>query len=317
MTPQTLLAAIDADAPLAQRHLWLMDTLRWVRGDAADVIGAVARMRALLDALDADPALGPRGRARWDTVHQTLDNTPRLGAHGGAPLHILRPVGLDPFGHEEVGRQRCPAALGHFGHTLGKRRHRRAHDRRVRQLEGLHDHALAVLHRHRVFHRHVPVLAFDVVRRLRRPDLEHRVDALDKHGVAVIIQIAEHFRVRDQPARADAHDEAALEHMVQHGHVGGNGGRVTVGHVDGARAQLDLVRVKSQAAQEHQAGRDVFSQVGDMLAHISFAETQAVGQNNGLTVFEQRFAGNARRWMQWHHECTELHGSSSLLCGQV
>ena len=57
MTPQNLLAAIDADAPLAQRHLWLMDTLRWVRGDASDVIGAVARMRALIEALEADPAL--------------------------------------------------------------------------------------------------------------------------------------------------------------------------------------------------------------------------------------------------------------------
>ena len=55
MTPQTLLAAIDADAPLAQRHLWLMDTLRWVRGDGADVIGAVARMREDL-VFDVAPA---------------------------------------------------------------------------------------------------------------------------------------------------------------------------------------------------------------------------------------------------------------------
>ena len=95
MTPQTLLAAIDADAPLAQRHLWLMDTLRWVRGDAADVIGAVARMRALLDALDADPALRQRWRDWWNTFHETVDITPLLADHGFAP----RTAFLSEFGH--------------------------------------------------------------------------------------------------------------------------------------------------------------------------------------------------------------------------
>mgnify|MGYP006144971689 FL=1 len=95
MTPQTLLAAIDADAPLAQRHLWLMDTLRWVRGDAADVIGAVARMRALLDALAADPALRQRWRDWWNTFHETVDITPLLADHGFAP----RTAFLSEFGH--------------------------------------------------------------------------------------------------------------------------------------------------------------------------------------------------------------------------
>ena len=95
MTPQTLLAAIDADAPLAQRHLWLMDTLRWVRGDAADVIGAVARMRALLDALDADPALRQHWRDWWNTFHETVDITPLLADHGFAP----RTAFLSEFGH--------------------------------------------------------------------------------------------------------------------------------------------------------------------------------------------------------------------------
>ena len=103
MTPQTLLAALDADAPLAQRHLWLMDTLRWVRGDGTDVIGAVARMRALLDALDADPALRQRWRAWWRVFGETVDITPLLADHGFAP----RTAFLSEFGHR-VRRKLLP-----------------------------------------------------------------------------------------------------------------------------------------------------------------------------------------------------------------
>jgi len=103
MTPQTLLAALDADAPLAQRHLWLMDTLRWVRGDGADVIGAVARMRALLDAIEADPDLRQRWRAWWRVFHETVDITPLLADHGFAP----RTAFLSEFGHR-VRRKLLP-----------------------------------------------------------------------------------------------------------------------------------------------------------------------------------------------------------------
>ena len=103
MTPQTLLETLDAEAPLAQRHLWLMDTLRWVRGDASDVIGAVARMRALVDALDADPALRQRWRAWWRVFHETVDITPLLADHGFAP----RTAFLSEFGHR-VRRKLLP-----------------------------------------------------------------------------------------------------------------------------------------------------------------------------------------------------------------
>ena len=50
-----LLDQLDPDAPLAQRHLWLMDLLRWVRGDASDPQACVARVRLLLDAAQARP----------------------------------------------------------------------------------------------------------------------------------------------------------------------------------------------------------------------------------------------------------------------
>ena len=50
-----LLDTLDPDAPLAQRHLWLIELLRWVRGDTNDVQTSVARVRLLLDAAQARP----------------------------------------------------------------------------------------------------------------------------------------------------------------------------------------------------------------------------------------------------------------------
>ena len=35
-----LLAGLDPDAPLAQRHLWLIRVVAWVRGEATDVRAA-------------------------------------------------------------------------------------------------------------------------------------------------------------------------------------------------------------------------------------------------------------------------------------
>jgi len=40
-----------------------------------------------------------------------------------------------------------------------------------------------------------PVLAFDVVGRLARPDLQHRVDGFEEHGIAVGVEIAERLGV--------------------------------------------------------------------------------------------------------------------------
>ena len=53
-----VLATLDADAPLAQRHLWLIGLLDWVRGPRGSPAQAAAsRVRLLLDALDASPPL--------------------------------------------------------------------------------------------------------------------------------------------------------------------------------------------------------------------------------------------------------------------
>ena len=83
---------------------------------------------------------------------------------------------------------------------------------------------------------------------------------------------------------------------------------MTVRHVDGARAQFDLLGFKSQTAQEHQARGDVLRQIGNVLANISFGVTESVSQDDGLTILAQRLAGATGGWMQRHHECTEFHG---------
>ena len=70
LLPQLALDAVlrrlpDPDAPLAQRHLWLIDAMRWVRGDEKDVQASVSRVREFLDSVQADPELQQRWRRWW------------------------------------------------------------------------------------------------------------------------------------------------------------------------------------------------------------------------------------------------------------
>ena len=52
-----LLASLNPDAPLAERHLWIIEVADWIRGEQASVDAAVARVGLLLDAMDANPEL--------------------------------------------------------------------------------------------------------------------------------------------------------------------------------------------------------------------------------------------------------------------
>ena len=80
-----LLDSLDPDAPLAQRHLWLIDLLDWVRGDATDPLASVARVRLLLDAAQARPEWRARWQRWWETFILTVDVTPLLADFGFAP----------------------------------------------------------------------------------------------------------------------------------------------------------------------------------------------------------------------------------------
>lgn len=80
-----LLDALDPEAPLAERHLWLMAVLDWVRGEAREPADSVARVRRLLDAAEADPAWRARWLAWWERFNGQVDVTPLLADHGFAP----------------------------------------------------------------------------------------------------------------------------------------------------------------------------------------------------------------------------------------
>lgn len=90
-----LLDALDPEAPLAERHLWLMALIAWVRGDEASPGAAVARVRMLLDVLEVRPEDQGRWRLWWARFLDTVDLTPLLADFGFAP----RTAFLSEFGH--------------------------------------------------------------------------------------------------------------------------------------------------------------------------------------------------------------------------
>jgi len=86
MTPNfdlsELLDALDPQAHLAHRHLWLIDLLRWVRGSRDSVPRAVARVTLLLDALQQRPDARAKLQAWWQVLLSTVDATALLADYG-------------------------------------------------------------------------------------------------------------------------------------------------------------------------------------------------------------------------------------------
>ncbi|GAB3367598.1 MULTISPECIES: site-specific recombinase [Giesbergeria] len=94
MTPPShdlhgLLAQLDPQAALAQRHLWLIDLLHWVRGRGQSAPDAVGRLALLLDAVQARPDVQQRLQTWWQTLTDTVDITPLLADFGFAPRTAL------------------------------------------------------------------------------------------------------------------------------------------------------------------------------------------------------------------------------------
>ena len=84
-----LLRAIDPEASLAERHLWLMRLLDWVRGDTEDPDLAVARVRMLIDAAEVRPEWLKLWHHWWEEFLTTIDATPLLADLGFAPNGAL------------------------------------------------------------------------------------------------------------------------------------------------------------------------------------------------------------------------------------
>ncbi len=98
-TPQLdlieLLRAIDPQAPLAERHLWLIRLLDWVRGDSGNPDMAVARVRMLIDAAEVRPDFLKLWHHWWEEFLTTVDATPLLAdlgfaAHGSLASELGR-----------------------------------------------------------------------------------------------------------------------------------------------------------------------------------------------------------------------------------
>lgn len=82
---QSLLAAIDAQAGLAQRHLWLIELCAWFRGDQRSVPAAIDRFEQFLDAVQAQPGVQQGLQAWWRVLSRSVDITPLLADFGFAP----------------------------------------------------------------------------------------------------------------------------------------------------------------------------------------------------------------------------------------
>ena len=80
-----LLADLDPGAPLAQRHLWLIGLLDWVRGRGLSVEDAVGRVAQLVEAGERDPAVQARLQQWWSALTHTVDITTLLADFGFAP----------------------------------------------------------------------------------------------------------------------------------------------------------------------------------------------------------------------------------------
>ncbi len=79
-----LLEAVDLEAPLAQRHLWLIELFAWIRGDAKSVNAAINRLHLLLDVVQSRPQLQTRLRQWWHQLLQIVDASSLLADYGFA-----------------------------------------------------------------------------------------------------------------------------------------------------------------------------------------------------------------------------------------
>jgi len=80
-----LLGEIDADAGLAQRHLWLIALCDWIRGNEGSQEASIHRVHLFLDAVQARPQAQARLQAWWKKLVQTVDITTLLADFGFAP----------------------------------------------------------------------------------------------------------------------------------------------------------------------------------------------------------------------------------------
>lgn len=80
-----LLQELDPHADLAERHLWLIHVLQWIRAAAPSTELATQRAESLISAIENDPALQQRLQAWWLVFIDRVDITTLLADFGFAP----------------------------------------------------------------------------------------------------------------------------------------------------------------------------------------------------------------------------------------
>ena len=90
-----ILDLLNPEAPLAQRHLWLIGLLNWLRGDSQQVKAVQIRINVLLDEVQARPKWRTRWRRWWHVFMQEVDTTPLLADHGFAQRNAF----MNELGH--------------------------------------------------------------------------------------------------------------------------------------------------------------------------------------------------------------------------
>ena len=82
---RALLNALDPDADLAARHVWLIRLFKWLRSDGSSPEASVSRLQTFIAAVQAQPELEARLKAWWQKLVQTVDVTTLLADFGFAP----------------------------------------------------------------------------------------------------------------------------------------------------------------------------------------------------------------------------------------
>ena len=80
-----LLQALDPHADLAQRHLWLIHLVEWIRAAQPSTDLAVRRVEEIVSAFEADPEARQRLCQWWQKLLETIDITALLADFGFAP----------------------------------------------------------------------------------------------------------------------------------------------------------------------------------------------------------------------------------------
>ncbi|MES2283578.1 MAG: site-specific recombinase [Pseudomonadota bacterium] len=81
----TLLNALDPNAGLAQRHIWLISVFEWIRGDESSVPACISRLQTFMTTVQAQPEVESRLKAWWHRLLEEVDVTTLLGDFGFAP----------------------------------------------------------------------------------------------------------------------------------------------------------------------------------------------------------------------------------------